>query len=83
MAKTLHRQGRSPAAASFFSTSSARAMTPCAPIGAIGKGSFSTSLVIRKNAYPKSMMLNWPTMNWNTIRAIGTSQSEWRKLRWL
>ena len=52
-------------------------------MGAIGKGSFSTSLVTRKNAYPRSMMLNWPTMNWNTIRMIGTSQSGRRKLRWL
>ena len=57
------------------SVDSARAMVPRAPTGAMGKGSFSTSEVMRYSVYPRP---KWSTrwMNWvpNSSR-MGMSQS--------
>jgi hypothetical protein len=55
---------------------------PWAATGAIGNGSFSTSLVIRYSTYPSAKLSIRPSNCPMIISPIGTYHAGWKKLRW-
>ena len=58
------------------SDESASAVTPKAPTGAIGNGSFSTSDVTRNSTYPRPKRSSLPSNCPSTIMAMGPAQPQ-------